>query len=200
MIKMSLGEKVKGFLFNPTDTFNAVKAENLGEAFKYFLILLLIFSILFSLIIGIIGTTMIFFQTTMLFPPPAMMGGGLLAVSFFISSFVGGLIAVIVGSLWLHIWVYLVGGRKGLTQTMKAVMYSCTPTFIVGWIPFINIIAMIWAIIVEIIGIRQLHEISTGRAILAWLISILIPGIVLGLLAYYAWYAGFQATPFPKPS
>ncbi|RLG18782.1 hypothetical protein DRN63_00920 [Nanoarchaeota archaeon] len=200
MIKMSLGEKVKGFLFNPTDTFNAVKAENLGEAFKYFLILLLIFSILFSLIIGIIGTTMIFFQTTMLFPPPAMMGGGLLAVSFFISSFVGGLIAVIIGSLWLHIWVYLVGGRKGLTQTMKAVMYSCTPTFIVGWIPFINIIAMIWAIIVEIIGIRQLHEISTGRAILAWLISILIPGIVLGLLAYYAWYAGFQATPFPKPS
>ncbi len=186
MIEMSLGEKVKGFLFNPTDAFNAVKAGDLGEAFKYFLILLLIFSILFSLIIGVIGTTMVFFRTTTVFPPPAMMGGGLLvAVSFFISSFIGGLIAVIIGSLWLHIWVYLVGGRKGLTQTMKAVMYGCTPSLIIGWIPFINIVGGIWAIIVEIIGIRQLHELSTGKAILAWLISILIPAIIAGLLAYY---------------
>jgi len=186
MIEMSLGEKVKGFLFNPTDTFDAVKAEDLGETFKYFLTLLLIFSILFSVIVGIIGTTMTFLRATPASLPLGITAGGLLAViSFFISAFVGGLIAVIVGSLWLHIWVYLVGGRKGLTQTMKAVMYSCTPTFVIGWIPFINIVGGIWAIIVEIIGIRQLHELSTGKAILAWLISILIPAIIAGLLAYY---------------
>ncbi|HDN90900.1 MAG TPA: hypothetical protein ENG56_00895, partial [Candidatus Aenigmarchaeota archaeon] len=137
MIEMSLGEKVKGFLFNPTDAFNAVKAEDLGEAFKYFLILLLIFSILFSIIVGIIGTTMTFPWATPASLPLGITAGGPLAVIlFFISAFVGGLIAVIVGSLWLHIWVYLVGGRKGLTQTMKAVMYSCTPTFVIGWIPF----------------------------------------------------------------
>jgi len=174
MIKMSLGEKVKGFLFNPTDTFNAVRAEDLGEAFKYFLILLLIFSILFSFIMG-----------TIMSLPLGIGGGGFLALISFILIFIEGFTAIIIGSLWIHIWVYLVGGRKGLTQTMKAVMYSCTPAFVLGWIPLINIVGGIWTIIVEIIGIRQLHEISTGRAILAWLISILIPGIIAILLAPY---------------
>ena len=65
-----------------------------------------------------------------------------------------------------------------MTQTFKALMYGATPSLLLGWIPFINFLALIWALIVEIIGIRQLHEISTGRAVAAVILAIIIPLVV----------------------
>ena len=47
--------------------------------------------------------------------------------------------------LWLHLWVFLVGGRNGVGQTIKAVMYGATPSCLLCWIPIVGIIAGIWA-------------------------------------------------------
>lgn len=182
---MKLGEKVKGFLFNPTATFNAVKTEALGEAFKYFLILLLIFSIILAALTAILGTAF----TSLLSPilPIPLLGAAvaIVAVLILIFSIVVGIIGAVISGLWFHIWVYLVGGRKGLTQTMKAVMYSYTPSLLLGWIPLIGLISTIWSIIIMIIGFRELHELSTGRAILAWLISALVIGIIVAMIGLY---------------
>ena len=49
----------------------------------------------------------------------------------------------------------------------KAVLYSATPTVLLGWIPLISFIAVLWSLVLRIIGIRELHEITTGRAVLA---------------------------------
>ena len=65
-----------------------------------------------------------------------------------------------------------------MTQTFKALMYGATPSLLLGWIPVIGFLAAIWALIVEIIGIRQLHEISTGRAVAAVILAIIIPLVV----------------------
>jgi len=174
-------EKIKGFLFSPSETFDASKEDTLGDAFKYYIILLLIPALLsaviaavaFSLFAGFFGRMLPGFMPALL----AFAGAGA-AVAFiavFIYVLIAGAIGVLIGGLWLHIWVYLVGGRKGLTQTFKALMYGATPSLLLGWIPFINFLASIWALIVEIIGIRQLHEISTGRAVAAIILAIIIP-------------------------
>ncbi len=61
-----------------------------------------------------------------------------------------------------------------------------TPSLVLGWIPGVNIIAAIWALIVEIIGIKQLHELSTGKAVLAVIIAIAIPAIIgIALIAVF---------------
>jgi len=173
-------EKIKGFLFSPSETFDASKEDTLGDAFKYYIILLLIPALL-SAVIAAVAFSLFAGFFGMMLPGvmPALAGAGA-AVAFivFIYVLIAGAIGVLIGGLWLHIWVYLVGGRKGLTQTFKALMYGATPSLLLGWIPFINFLASIWALIVEIIGIRQLHEISTGRAVAAVILAIIIPLVV----------------------
>ena len=89
------------------------------------------------------------------------------AITFFVVFMIMAVAGAFIGGAILHIFVYIAGGRKGMTQTIKAGMYGSTASLLFGWLPFINIIAAIWSLVTEIIGIRQLHEITTGRAILA---------------------------------
>ena len=50
---------------------------------------------------------------------------------------------------------------------------------------------MIWALIAVIIGVRQLHEISTGNAVLAIIIAISIPAIIIPAIIIGAIFAAF---------
>ena len=180
---LSIGERIKGFLFSPSETFDASKEDTIGDAFKYFVVLLAIYAVLFSIMVLVAFSAM----SWMVEPWAAMMGltaGPLLAVAMFVLSLISGIIAVFIMGLWMHIWVYATGGRKGVTQTIKALMYGATPSYLLGWIPIVGIIAGIWALIVEIIGIRQLQELSTGKAILAFILAIVIPAIIAAIVTF----------------
>lgn len=185
---LSIVERIKGFLFSPSDTFDNSREDTLGDALKYFVVLLAIYAVLlaiisavaFSVIVGMMGPL----GATM--APFGAGTGALAAIGAFIGAIIGGIIGIFIGGLWLHLWVYVVGGRNGFTQTIKAVTYGMTPSLLLGWIPGVNIIAGIWALIVEIIGIRQLHELSTGKAVLAIIIAIAIPAIIgIALIATF---------------
>jgi len=192
---LSIGERIKGFLFSPSDTFDASMEDTLGDAFKYFVVILAIYAVLSAIIIAVAFS--LFAGMLGLFGVPAIPFGAamapLLAIGFFVAILIGGIIGVFIDGLWLHLWVYLVGGRNGIGETIKAVMYGATPSFLLGWIPIVGIIAGIWALIVEIIGVRQLQELSTGKAVLAVILAIIIPAIIIGVL-----WAAFIAT-MPGP-
>ena len=184
---LSIEERIKGFLFSPSETFDASKEDTLGDSLTYFVVVLAIFAAIFGtfyalylaaflpVITRIIASIP---GTTSMLPFMAAMGpliGLLFFVLFFVSILVGGIIAAFIGGLWTHIWVYLVGGRRGVAQTIKAVMYGSTPSFLLTPI-------LPWALIVQVIGIRQLQELSTGRAILALILAIIIPAIIIGAI------------------
>jgi len=79
--------------------------------------------------------------------------------------------------------VYIAGGRKDIMQTEKAAIYGSTPFLLLGWIPVIGlVIGGIWAIILTIIGLRELHEITTGKAILAYVLALAIIFVILILI------------------
>ncbi len=187
---MSFWEKTKGFLLSPTETFNSVKDEDWGGSISYFAKWLIIFGILIAVIIVVAFAVIWAFIAPFL--PPEMpvdisgflaFGVAIVAVIALIATIIGGLIGILIGSLWMHIWVYIVGGRKGVGQTIKAMAYGNTPALLLGWIPFLGIIFSIWTWVVQIIGIRQLHEISTGRAALAYILgAIIIPGIIVAIV------------------
>jgi hypothetical protein len=193
---MSFWEKTKGFLLSPTKTFNSVKDEDWGSSISYFAKWLIIWAILITIIfaallvwirgmfeswaglypeIDITQLTALFD----LFAGPMVIGMGILAI-------ISGLIGVLIGSLWMHIWVYICGGRKGVGQTIKSMAYGNTPSFLLGWVPFVGIIFAIWTLVVQIIGIRQLHEISTGRAVLAYIIGVIIIPAIIFAIAFAA--------------
>ncbi len=186
---LSIGERIKGFLFSPSATFDASYKDTLGDAFKYFAVILAIYAILIA-IIAAVAFSLLAEMLPMLGVPAMPFGAALgpaAAVVFFVAALIGGIIGAVIGGLWLHIWVYLVGGRSGLGKTITAVVYGQTPYLLLGWIPVINFVAMLWTLVVEIIGVRQLHGLTTGKAVIAVILAIIIPGILVGVLFAVFW-------------
>ncbi len=175
--------KVKGFLFNPVETFQQTKGDEQQEIFTYFVVLLLINSVL-SAIIAAIGMD-------------SMLAGALPGAEsifgIFLASLIGSFIFTLIFAAWLHLWVYILGGRNGIMQTIKAVVYGSTPELLLGWIPFIGFIFSIWSLVLGILGIRELQELSTAKAVIVFVIAVVIPLIVLVLLAAF-FFVTFTAT------
>lgn len=189
--RLSFGEKVKGFVAAPVNTFNNVKAEALGSALKYLTIWVVIYTILRTIVFYTLERR--FFQT--LWDLLGLSDAALYLyhfdpVAFALLGVLGAFGGLFIGGSWIHLFVWAFGGRKGYGNTIKAFAYGYTPVFLFGWLPFVGMLFSIWALILNIIGIRQLHEISTGRAIGAVLlgavtlviIAVLI-GVLVGLLA-----------------
>ncbi len=85
-------------------------------------------------------------------------------------------IAIFIGSAIIHLCLMIVrGNQNGYKTTFRAISYSYSG-YLFGIIPFIGlIIGNIYVFILTIIGVREGHGISTGKAILA----VLLPAIVL---------------------
>jgi len=198
---LSIGERIKGFLVSPSKTFDDSKEDTVGDAFKYFIVILAIFAVIVAVLIAVLFS--LFAAMLGMLGVPAMPFGAamgpLLAVASFIFLLIAGIIAVFISGLWLHIWVYLVGGRKGIGQTIKAVTYGMTPYCLLGWIPVVGFIAGIWALIVEIIGVRQLHELSTGKAALAVIIAIAI-ALIIYVVILVVFMPPMLGPGFPGPT
>jgi hypothetical protein len=171
---MEVIELIKGFLLSPTETFQKVREIEVKESFKYLTVLAAIYSVLTGLL-SLAGISQMF-------------GVGLVrieGIAMIPVVFIGILAAAVIGGAILHIFVYLVGGREGIGQTIKAVIYASTPSLLLGWLPVIGAIAGIWAFILEILGIRELQRLSTGRAVLAVLLPVII-GIIVGVVLAFA--------------
>jgi hypothetical protein len=89
-------------------------------------------------------------------------------------------IGVFIGAGILHLLVMLIVGsaNAGFEGTFRVISYSWA-TFLVSWIPFIGWIASLYGIYLGIVGIREVHTTTTGKAALV----VLIPAAVVILLA-----------------
>jgi len=183
----SIVEKVKGFLMNPNDAFRQAKGDEPAAVLPYFAVLLLINAVITAALISVfmIGTS----------PLPGLGTGGIPgALLLFILILAGGFLCTLVFGAWLHLWVYIFGGRQGIWQTIKAVMYGSTPSLLFGWIPFIGFVFTLWSIVLGIFGIRELQEISSLKATLAVAFAVMIPLILLIIVAAYFMIATVTTT------
>lgn len=195
---MDMVEKVKGFLLEPKKTFESSKEDTLTEAMRYYMIIAVIFSALFAfmsslasaLFYSMVGSK----QFGMMFTSGAEVDE---ATLIFARSLILGVVGIFILGFILHIFVYLMGGRKGSKQTIKAVMYASTPVLLFGWIPFIYYIAAVWSLVLFILGIRKLQEITTARAIMALVIPIIILFVIAAVFVYIVFQTDSDWTPIP---
>jgi hypothetical protein len=185
----SIPEKIKGFLLTPVESFRNARADGTDTAAPYLIALLFIHAVLAAVISFIGINTMGMFGQMKL--------GLALPVIVFFGVLVCGAVVTIVFSLWLHLWVYLLGGRKGLLQTVKAVIYGMTPTMLLGWIPFLGFLFFLWSIVLQIIGVRELQEINSGKALVAMIIAVMVPLILLVLIAMYFFIGAVSTSAIP---
>jgi hypothetical protein len=182
--RLSFGEKVKGFLGAPSNTFNNVEAEALGSALKYFAIWVVIYAILRTIVFYTVERRVFQILWDLLEVSDAAIYR-FDPVIFALLAVLGAFASLFIGGLWTHLFVRAFGGRKGYRNTIKAFAYGNTPLFLFGWIPFVGMLFPIWAWVLNIIGIKQLHEISTGRAIGTVLLSILALVIIVVLIVLF---------------
>ena len=182
--RLNFWGKTKGFLGAPSNTFDDVAPEALGSALKYFAIWAAIYAVLQTIVTYTLGGG-IFQAITGLFGLNVTAVYDFNPVASGLMALLGAFAGLFISGSWAHLFVRAFGGRKGYRNTIKVFAYGNTPVFLFGWIPFVGGLFWIWALVLNIVGIRQLHEISTGRAVGAVLLSILTLVIVVALIVWF---------------
>lgn len=98
----------------------------------------------------------------------------------------------------LHLCLMIVGGaRKPFETTFRVVCFSSGSTYLFSMIPLCGgMIAGVWNIVLECIGLARAHETDTGKAVMAVLLPIVV---CCGGLILLAILGGFTALSlFPK--
>ena len=192
--------KIKGFLAEPTKTFRKVKKEGIGEGIKYYALLALIYSVL-----NAIYTVHYSYKFA-----PSMVGmfTGLGAIIMIILTYIEMFSLVFIGSILLHFFVWVLGGKMGYEETLKSCLYSSTPILLFNWIASISflsgqlalailgmgitIIVAIWSLILNIIGLSELQKISKGKAFLAIALEIVVIIVLAALTGF--WFLSIMKT------
>jgi hypothetical protein len=95
---------------------------------------------------------------------------------------VASAVMICMTSLVVHLLLSVVGGGKnGFEATFRAVCYSQATQF---WavIPYVGgFVATFWLVVVQLVGIREIHGVSYARVVIAFLIPAVV--VVAALMA-----------------
>lgn len=184
-------DKAKGFLLAPAESFRKSRGDSLGPAFRYYVVLLIIYSILAAIVSVAVGMYA-FNDMIAQLAQSGIVGSALADALGNMGSFVAAmtifavylfflisLLGIFITGLVFHAFVLLFGGEKGVRKTITTTMYASTPYFLLGWIPYVSIIGYIWYLVLLIIGIREMQEIDTGKALLVVITPIILVFILL---------------------
>jgi len=169
----ALGETIRRSLFEPTRFFRAMPVHSpLGPALVYY-----------ALTSVASAGIMLFWGTVFgLFVAPGSPLAGLLGVGDgdfgarlvdFLLSPLASLFGLVIGALVFHVALVIFGGaRNGLGATLRALAYAAASQLFVI-LPAIGIfVAMGWWLVLAVIGLREVHGTTTGRAVAAILAPI----------------------------
>jgi len=102
-------------------------------------------------------------------------------------------IGVAIGNLvWaavLHVSLAVLGGARGTyTTTLKAVCYSSSATAFNVFPVCGAAVGAVWQVVVQVIGLRELHRTSTTRAFWAWFLPFVVAVCLAGALVVAAMF------------
>ncbi len=176
----SLTSTLKESLLRPSDFFRKMPVTGgLGSPLIYAMIwgtLGMMFTVVWQIISGGVLEMMV--------KPPGMKQEFgpeyLLALAILSPLFV--IIGLFIGSGILHLCLMLIGGnKKGFEATFRVVSYSYGAQ-IFSAIPFCGgLIAAIWMIVIEIIGLKEAHGISGGKAALAIFLPLIFCCVLIAI-------------------
>jgi hypothetical protein len=178
-------ETLKLVLLNPSVAFSAMKPEGgLGEPLIYALIggsVGCIFYFLFSIFMSSFG---ILSDRNAL---AGIMGLGIGAIFVFLFIPVFVALGLFIGSAIIHLCLTVVGGaRRTFETTFRVVCFSAGSTYPLMIVPICGgLIAGIWCLVVECIGLARAHQTTAGRAALAIFLPLIVccgGGFVLGIM------------------
>ena len=105
-----------------------------------------------------------------------MAGMGIGSIAFIILMPVVIVIGLFIGTAIVHVCLMIVGGaNKSFETTFRVLAFSQGSTGPLQMIPVCGgLIAGVWALVVNCIGLARAHETTTGRAVLAVLLPLIV--------------------------
>lgn len=180
-------------LSDPVDSFLATVREIVTQPAGFFRSLTLRDAlanpIVFAMICAFIGA----FLGGIIAILAAVVGLGQQGLGGAIGGFIGGIIlgpilmpvALFIGAGISHLFVMLFvrPRNSGFWATFRVVSYVPV-TSLVSWVPVIGgLVALVWGVVLSILGIREVHGTTTGRAALVVLVPVAIVFLLLALVA-----------------
>lgn len=168
----AIWETIKGVLINPTQTFTEMKTEGgIGKPILYAIILGSIGGVIGVVWQGLMST--LSFVATQEIAKYAANFVYLVLLAIFMPLIVA--VGLFISSGIAHICLIIVGGaNKGFETTFRVFAYTNGSVALFQIIPFCGgIVGGIWGLVCNIIGLKEAHETTTGKAVLA----ILLPTI-----------------------
>ena len=100
---------------------------------------------------------------------------GLLFATFFITPF-AALVYLGAWSMIVHLVVVMLASeRRSFASTVRMICYASGPRLfsVVPWIG--GLAGVAWEAVLTVVGLREAHRMSTGKAVAAWLLALIIP-------------------------
>ncbi|WP_419950230.1 YIP1 family protein [Candidatus Palauibacter sp.] len=108
----------------------------------------------------------------------------LLLATFFLTP-LAAVLYLVVRSLIIHLAVVLLApGRRPFAATVRTICYASGP-WLFSVVPWVGVlVGVVWEVVLTVVGLREAHRMSTGRACATWLIALIIPlgGILFAAL------------------
>jgi hypothetical protein len=166
--------RLLGLLKNPTEFFENVRGEDWKPAFKFFLVITIILSIVTPIVnyFGIESTDFSSAYQAQIIAYRLVKNTLLtqygeyayLIGSFLILVFACGIL--IFGTAFLHLIFRLMGGKGPILNAWKAMCYGVGPCILGGFLPYISLFAGFYSLILQFyIGPRVLYRVKESRAI-----------------------------------
>ena len=159
---MKIIKKIIGILKNPKTEFEKIKKEKFNDTLIYLLPLTIIFTVL-QLLVG--------FPKTI---ERTITDNVLKYIIFFPASILILYLMIFLVTTALYFILKYFDHKDHFNDTFKAVAYGCTPYLILGWMPLIGIIASLYSAVLEIVGLKVLLKISQKRAIITYMIMVVM--------------------------
>ena len=177
----SFVQTVRDVLFDPVNFFRSIRRE--GDFLNP-----LIFAIICALITGVIGGILRLSFTLVRGGGFGGALGSLIANIIFIP--IGTAIGLFIGAAIYHLLVLLIirPSHAGYEATFRVVAYAAVLQLL-SWLAFIPILGIVVAIaiaiynvVLTVIGIREMHATTTGRAVAVVLIPVIVIGILVAIV------------------
>jgi hypothetical protein len=186
-------EMIRDVLLDPVNTFRKMKLS--GDMAS---------PLVFTMVLGSVGTIIgciwsILIQGVQLLPASRSAEAFAVSTGVNIAFMIFSPVLVLVGTFItagiFHISLLITGGEKnGFEATFRVVAYASGATALFHILPICgSFIGGIWAIVAQVIGAREMHETTTGKAVLAILLPLIcccscavILFFIFGMGAFFA--------------
>ncbi len=180
---LSFLDKLVGFLARPAETFRAVRGETVTDAAVFYLLLLVVQSVLAGLMVYLGFAVMDGSGLGIDTGPDAGLMSFVWALIF---TYIWGLFTLVVWAVVLQIGAKALGGRGDFADAFKTAVYAQTPFLLFGWIPFVGwLLTQLWAVVLTVIGVRELYRLETGKAAAVAVVALVLYLMVSWVLALF---------------